>query len=206
VTQLDGNEYQLTVGELPSTPCSITGNGTAIETWPFQFDAFIFNQEAEEQLSVQQLYYVGQDFEAIAPSKYGHIRSLSDGLQTYFIVEPTLPEGLSLSEASGLVSGSFEAPSSKSNYSISLYDPLTRQSKVIWTIENLEVLIPPVSQSSTLSPAAYAVPVGVFLVIALIVYWYFRNDRKKEYHIFISYRGLNPALFCFCRYISFSCH
>jgi uncharacterized membrane protein len=69
-----------------------------------------------------------------------------------------------------------------------LFNPVVLQSKVVLVLEDIEVL-PPLAAASAVSPAAYSVPVGFFLLCLLFSYLYIRNDMKKEYHIFISYRG-----------------
>jgi hypothetical protein len=184
MTQLEPNVFLLSTGEASST-CQILGDGIPLTLNP----GTTFKSEPAQMLTNhQQIYRVGDQFEAVAPSKYDHVWRISDALQVYYIVNPSLPDGLTLISTTGRISGTFLAASPSATYSVSLFDPLNLESKVVLVIENLEVL-PPLSAASALSPAAYSVPVGFFLLCVLVLYLYIRNDTKKEYHIFISYRG-----------------
>jgi hypothetical protein len=164
-----------------------------MHTWWHAETIFLIGSEASIQ-TIESVYHVGDEFKAVAPNKYDYIANPSDGLQAYFIVEPALPQGLLLSPSDGGISGTLLAPSMSTDYMVFLIDPLTELSKHVWTIKNLEVLVPPVSKATMLSPAAYTVPVGFVLLVLLLWYLYIRNDSKKEYHIFISYRGWALAL------------
>jgi hypothetical protein len=183
LTQLEPNVFILSTGDVSST-CRILGDGVPLELSSIS----IFNTDPVQIQKIEEVYRVGDQFEVVAPSQYDHIWYVSDALQLYYIVDPPLPAGLSLASTTGRISGTLLAASLRATYSVSLFDPLNLESKVVLVIENLEVL-PPVSAASVLSPAAYSVPVGFFLLCVLVLYLYIRNDTKKEYHIFISYRG-----------------
>jgi hypothetical protein len=188
LTQVEGNLYSLSTGFITSA-CDILADSTTLHTWPLSKTEPVFRYLGSVE-TLEEPYFVGEYFELYAPTKYDFVTDKSEALQTYFYAEPPLPEGLSLVPSNGFISGTFATASASADYYVYLRDPITLQTKLVLTLENLEVLPLPESGASIVSPAAYAVPVAIVLLAFLIVYLYVRNDMKKEYHIFISYRGL----------------
>jgi hypothetical protein len=189
LTQQDGsNAFSFLTGELADT-CELMKGNTTLHSWLEANGSSTFNTEVAEVVRLESPFFVGEQFSAFAPNRLFFLSDPSYRLRTIFSVEPDMPDGLALSPSTGQISGTFLTPSPATVYFISLVDTLTHESKVVWRIDALEVLVPPVSEASPVSPAAYSVPVGVVLLCMLIVYLYHRNDTRKEYHIFISYRG-----------------
>jgi hypothetical protein len=191
VTHVDGNAFLLATSSIffQWTCDLMVGTDVLLSMEIFRAN-FHFKGVTALHQSAEKSFRVGEYFEVGSPSKHERLIDPSIGLQIYFTVDPPLPKGLSISPSTGLISGTFATASASADYSIHLYDPIVQLSHHVWTLESLEVLPPPESDSSIVSPAAYAVPVAVVLLALLIVYLYVRNDMKKEYHIFISYRGL----------------
>jgi hypothetical protein len=188
------NLYELSV-ETVSFPCAIYSATQIVFEWKKASTKSVFESDKGTVRTYDAPMFVGDEFLLAASQPFDDVSVDSDSLHVYYVVSSLLPDGLMLNAGTGQVSGVFLAPLNKTAFNISLYDPITQQSKVVLEVKDLEVFAPlevvaQVDSSSTLSPAAYAVPIGAALIILLIVYLYFRQDRKKEYHIFISYRGL----------------
>jgi hypothetical protein len=183
------SRHLLTIGEV-SSDCSLLAGSATLQLWPSADSTPVFRADVEPVVqSYSRVFYVGEYFEIYAPSKYDHVDFKKDALQTYYYTNVSLPDGLSLTPSNGFIAGSFQTPLKGRDFSVYLRDPVTQQSKLVLTIEGLEVLPLPSTSSSLVPPASYSVPLGALLIILLIAYLHWRNDRKKEYHIFLSYRG-----------------
>ena len=101
-----------------------------------------------------------------------------------------IPSGLSINPKNGTISG-VPTATFVGNVEFAIESSVSKaQSAVIGTIF-FNIAAP--RAPTVVNPAAYSVPIGVGLLAALLLWFYFRHDRRKLFHIFISYRVATDA-------------
>lgn len=173
-----------TVPTLPSA-CSISYNGSIFWRVDHQKDIWAVPfLVTHDGITLIQ----GQNFEYRLPTKVLALRDYSLEAQIVYAVNDTLPTWMTLDIIDGTVKIS-GAVQGYYLYSFSLQNLLSGLALQIAVVD-FTVTNPPIvaSQTSKLTPIAYAVPVGVAILVVLFIWLYIRRDRRKFYHVFISYR------------------
>ena len=126
------------------------------------------------------------------PSRTSVIYYLSDAPGTLFTLPPgvSLPAGLTLDANRGIISGTATAVSARATYTIALQDEFSGISMAVCAL-TLSVSAPAVAASIPIP--AVAAPIGAVILVVLSYYAWRRYDRRKMFHIFISYRVATDA-------------
>jgi hypothetical protein len=171
--------------------CTFTSSGLTV--WYMTVLSFsnIFNRKfvfIQNQFNL----FIGQKMNFILPTREQVISLMLSSLELasnfIYTVTPNLPPGLQLDEQRGTISGTAAAESQLQTYTFLLYDSFSKLSQSVGKISIGVSPLPMGSPSSTVNPAAYAVPIGVVVLAAIIAWLVFRHQQRKLFHIFISYR------------------
>ena len=100
-----------------------------------------------------------------------------------------LPPGIELETKSGVFSGT---PTAVGTTTVDMYvvDTTSGLSEFVGSVQF--VIAPPPS-AGQVSPSAYLVPIFVLLAAAAVLWMHLQRDRRKLFHVFISYRVATDA-------------
>ena len=185
-----------------SPSCSLlTSNGTVIWTTAYGDGAF-FNPPENINVYLAVIWYpvmhsvFGVQNTAVAPLSVlpPLLELIVPGQPQFIYVDyvslTAVPSGLYLDPKLGSISG-IPTTTFDGHVQFALQNTISKElSSVIGTVY-FKIEAP--SSKSSVSPAAYAVPVGVGLLSVLLLWLYLRHDRRKLFHIFISYRVATDA-------------
>ena len=130
---------------------------------------------------------VGNQFSYMLPERLHVLQNVNYLNRLIYTVDSPLPAGITLDAQSGIVSGAATAAAPRQVYNFFVTDSVTFDGRRI-SIIAISVSGVPLASASSINPLAYAVPIGVVALVVLIVWLYLRYDRRKMFHIFISYR------------------
>ena len=184
------HHHALTVNATAAT-CTISSNGTVLWTAAVVSPAAVFSQSYVPLAQTLSLS-VGAPAHITVPGRSPAVVQPSDNGHIDYVSLQALPAGLRLDPRSGVIDGVPEAVFASQLVVIALQDQFTRLRQPMLLL-TLTVHEPVLAPSNGVSPAAIAVPivVGVALIVLLVLL--IRYNRRKIFHIFISYRALTDS-------------
>jgi hypothetical protein len=158
----------------------------------------VFRRVSLVPRSTNYTIYLGDYWAHILTSKHKFVFFSKTSTVLYEHTNPTesrtisLPIGVTFDRETGVFEGYPELSTEGFVFFCYVYETLTGMLQHIETV-SLRVLPRPVDDNRTFIelywPYVIFIPVGIILIVVLIVWAYKRYDRRKLFHIFISYRG-----------------
>ena len=123
------------------------------------------------------------------PGRSSILRKYSNAPHTSYSVSPALPSGLMLDADRGIVMGTPIKATPLATYEFYLKDQFSGDTVHVATLK----ITVQIKSSSSIPIYAIIAPIAV-VILAIIAYFFWRrHDRRKKYHIFISYRVATDA-------------
>lgn len=174
-----------------ASSCTFSNASTVFWTSSVVTAANLFNPAFE--ISFQSVSLTtGATFHVQVPQPEDALVTSAEASRFVYVASSPLPQGLVLSPRAGIISGTVVQATASQSITVSLQDTLSLLSQPVFVL-TMTVNNPVVSKSSPVSPAAYVVPIVMAFVIAIGVWLYIRYERRKLFHIFISYREETEA-------------
>lgn len=188
---IDNRQHTATLAPTDfSNNCSLMSGGMHI--WEFVPVTSAFFEMGFSRVNVSFDIEQLSPFFYRLPSRISIISYLSEAPSTSYVLPPdtSLPEGLTLDVDRGIISGTPIYVSQRATYTVSLMDEFSGISMAVCAL-TLTVVAP--STAASIPIPAIVAPIGAVILIALIYYAWRRFDRRKLFHIFISYRVATDA-------------
>jgi hypothetical protein len=181
----------LATGILTALECSVQLNSTTIWRMNITSADKVFSSWFSKGPKAIIDARIGDEIQHVAPEKTSIAAADVVSHVIYGISGPALPNGFTFNEESGTLEGTaLDATDGSLQFTISLTDMFSLLSKETQIVE-LNIAEPSSSPDFITAYGYFLIIPVVVAIIGYLIYWlYKRHDRRKLFHIFLSYRSI----------------